>query len=284
MPNRVIRDSVLDSDRYVGLTHDAERLLFLELLLMADDFGLVPLNFAFLRRRASPCAGRSEKQVNEMVEQLVERDLVRLYRSGSASLFGYIPRFGNVPRAKKPKWPLPPDQPAFSEINNLARSCAANVRTCNANAQHLQTNEPETETETETYPTKGGECFKGSGAQATGDTPRKRSANTTGSRLPSDWVLSRELGEWAMQDCGMTREAVKAEAEKFADYWHGVAGAKGRKADWAATWRNWCRNAKVAAPSRNGHPAMTRGERDAEAARLLGFDIAGKNLDTIEAN
>lgn len=150
MPNRVIRDSVLDSDRYVGLTHDAERLLFMELLLMADDFGLVPLNFAFLRRRASPCAGRSEKQVNEMVEQLVERDLVRLYRSDSASLFGYIPRFGNVPRAKKPKWPLPPEQPAFIEINNLARSCAANVRTCKANAQHLQTNAPETETETET--------------------------------------------------------------------------------------------------------------------------------------
>jgi hypothetical protein len=91
-------------------------------------------------------------------------------------------------------------------------------------------------------------------SDAASDAPRKRSANATGTRLPADWALSKELGEWAMQDCGMTREAVKAEAEKFADYWHGVAGAKGRKADWAATWRNWCRNAKPATTTAGRQP------------------------------
>lgn len=96
---------------------------------------------------------------------------------------------------------------------------------------------------------KGVSSGKSSGASKDSDAPRKRSANDTGSRLPAEWVLTRELGEWAMQDCGMTREAVKAEADKFADYWRGVAGAKGRKADWAATWRNWCRNAKPAKPT-----------------------------------
>ena len=32
--------------------------------------------------------------------------------------------------------------------------------------------------------------------------------------------------------------------EGFKDYWVSVAGAKGVKADWFATWRNWVRNQK----------------------------------------
>jgi hypothetical protein len=32
--------------------------------------------------------------------------------------------------------------------------------------------------------------------------------------------------------------------EQFKDYWAGVAGAKGVKLDWLATWRNWVRNQK----------------------------------------
>jgi uncharacterized protein YdaU (DUF1376 family) len=31
----------------------------------------------------------------------------------------------------------------------------------------------------------------------------------------------------------------------FKDYWVSVAGAKGVKADWTATWRNWVRNQKA---------------------------------------
>jgi hypothetical protein len=31
-------------------------------------------------------------------------------------------------------------------------------------------------------------------------------------------------------------------AERFRDYWIAQPGAKGRKADWPATWRNWVRN------------------------------------------
>jgi len=34
------------------------------------------------------------------------------------------------------------------------------------------------------------------------------------------------------------------EANKFRDYWTAQPGAKGVKANWQATWRNWCRNSK----------------------------------------
>ena len=31
---------------------------------------------------------------------------------------------------------------------------------------------------------------------------------------------------------------------QFKDYWAGVAGSKGTKLDWFATWRNWVRKQK----------------------------------------
>jgi hypothetical protein len=45
---------------------------------------------------------------------------------------------------------------------------------------------------------------------------------------------------WARENapsCGMS------DHEQFVDYWTSVPGAKGRKLDWAATWRNWMRKA-----------------------------------------
>ena len=62
----------------------------------------------------------------------------------------------------------------------------------------------------------------------------------SGSRLAPDWQLPEEWAEFVRQ----TRPDLDPVdiANKFADYWHSVPGAKGRKSDWAATWRNWVRN------------------------------------------
>lgn len=69
-------------------------------------------------------------------------------------------------------------------------------------------------------------------------SPKKR-----GSRLPQDWVLPVAWGNWALGE-GWPEPAVRSEADKFRDYWHSVAGQKGVKLDWLATWRNWMRNSK----------------------------------------
>ena len=58
----------------------------------------------------------------------------------------------------------------------------------------------------------------------------------TGSRLPEDWQPSDEDRSFAAPFVD-----VAATAAVFRDYWHGVAGAKGRKLDWPGTWRNWVR-------------------------------------------
>ena len=64
----------------------------------------------------------------------------------------------------------------------------------------------------------------------------------SGSRLSQDWFLPASWGNWAIDE-GAGQDLIVSEADKFKDYWISVAGAKARKADWEATWRNWMRKA-----------------------------------------
>ena len=60
-----------------------------------------------------------------------------------------------------------------------------------------------------------------------------------GLRLTNDWEAPQEY----IQFCNTERPDLDANmiANIFKDYWIGVAGAKGVKNDWFATWRNWVR-------------------------------------------
>lgn len=74
-------------------------------------------------------------------------------------------------------------------------------------------------------------CAKAPGKQA------------TGSRLPADWTLPADWKAWAAAerpDIDPARESLV-----FRDYWVAQPGAKGRKTDWLATWRNWIRRANA---------------------------------------
>lgn len=157
MPNRIIRDSILDSDRYLGLKNSDERLLFVEILLLADDYGICPAGFGFLRRRTSVCSGLTESQVSSYLESLHDADLIRVYVVDDDRRFLFVPRFGNSPRAQKPKWPLPVDISSVNEIKALQEKRIAdvskrkaNASKCISDAEQMPTNAPETETETET--------------------------------------------------------------------------------------------------------------------------------------
>ncbi len=81
------------------------------------------------------------------------------------------------------------------------------------------------------------------------DTDKKKS-NTfvspkaqpkNGSRLPfeecpTEWtIFGSEVMSWDGAHIAVT-------FSQFHDYWVAQPGVKGRKTDWLATWRNWCRN------------------------------------------
>jgi uncharacterized protein YdaU (DUF1376 family) len=64
-------------------------------------------------------------------------------------------------------------------------------------------------------------------------------------RLSVDWVLPKEWGVWSLENMNWDTTTVRFEADKFKDFWMAKAGRDAAKADWYATWRNWCRNSKT---------------------------------------
>lgn len=103
-------------------------------------------------------------------------------------------------------------------------------RKTDANAMRTQC-QPEPEPEIEKEEPNGSSKKSGSG-----------SSKGKGTRLPYNWHLPMAWGEWAVAE-GMDEFSVRREGDRFADYWHGLSGARGVKRDWQATWRNWIRKA-----------------------------------------
>jgi hypothetical protein len=96
--------------------------------------------------------------------------------------------------------------------------------------------------------------------------PRPREASQ-GTRLPTDWALTQELGESALSE-GLTRDRIRQEADRFRDYWIAKPGAAGRKTDWPATWRNWVRRAsETKTGGTNGQSG--RPDRESVSARAV---------------
>jgi hypothetical protein len=83
---------------------------------------------------------------------------------------------------------------------------------------------PETEREAETETKK--------------ETKTEKKERAT--RLQDNWQPSDAM----IQFCKTERPDLQWQfiADGFRDYWIAQAGAKGRKVDWEATWRNWIRN------------------------------------------
>lgn len=71
--------------------------------------------------------------------------------------------------------------------------------------------------------------------------PARTAKKPLGTRLPTDWRLPDDLKQWAMDAYNLDAQRVVRISLSFRDYWLAAAGAKARKADWAAAWRTWVR-------------------------------------------
>ena len=83
------------------------------------------------------------------------------------------------------------------------------------------------------------------------------SRSPTGSRLPADWHLPDEYLAWSVSNLGWSAKQAEEIAERFADYWHSTAGKSAVKADWFATWRNWCRREKTSGGKQAGNAGVS---------------------------
>ena len=103
--------------------------------------------------------------------------------------------------------------------------------------------------------------------------PSKRTRASRGTRLPDGWQPDQALADWTRANAPAAANAL--EVDRFRDYWTAQPGAKGRKTDWAATWRNWARRCQEQAhqPARGPAPRSTTSER------VNGWLALAKSLD-----
>jgi hypothetical protein len=117
--------------------------------------------------------------------------------------------------------------------------------------------------------------------------PPKGAKTERGARLPDDFTVTPDMADWARENapsCGV------ADQEAFVDYWRGIPGAKGRKADWPATWRNWMRREHerrggTRANGRTPAPRMATGDvrlAEIEALRSQMTGTEGVRLNVIQ--
>lgn len=103
-----------------------------------------------------------------------------------------------------------------------------------------------------------------------------------GTRLSPDWRPSETDLAYALEH-GFTARPAMAMAENFRDYWIAQAGAKGRKANWPATWRTWVRRQT----ERGGHNGSghrpDRHQQNARDAFDAAQELFGSGRDDYDA-
>lgn len=110
----MIREGLLDSDKYARIS-DAARLLFFHLMLLADDFGCVSVSATFLRRRCfydTP----SDERIARLICELVDVDLIRTYEVDRACL-AFIPRFRQRVYRLTLKHAMPPESLYLDDVD-----------------------------------------------------------------------------------------------------------------------------------------------------------------------
>ncbi|SAL10355.1 hypothetical protein AWB73_00098 [Caballeronia turbans] len=96
----------------------------------------------------------------------------------------------------------------------------------------------------------------------------KSKADERASRLPADWQPSDDDVLFCREQRPDLHPAHVA--SQFRDYWIAQPGAKGRKVDWPATWRNWVRNQRAA-----NSPRQIRSYHDERAETIAA--LTGRN-------
>ena len=110
MPDRVIRDELLESGRWLDLPSDTHRLIFENLLLIADDYG----NFEGGPRRLFRWMHaftqiKTETDSIKVMTDLQDADMVRRYEVNDRE-YWHIPRFKNSRKYWSRKFPTSPYQ------------------------------------------------------------------------------------------------------------------------------------------------------------------------------
>lgn len=204
----------------------AERGVYITLLCLIYEMdGKIARDDARLARRCGAPKATYVRILEELIEQgkITESDGLLSNKRAEKALVDRQNRTRNATHAAQSRWDA---QGEKTQENQQADDAGAMPEQCVADAsQKPDTREVKRETKV---------------------SPKK------GVRLDPNWTLPKHWADWASEQ-GVSEIESRREALRFKDYWIGVAGQKGVKLDWEATWRNWMRkylddHRKTAAP------------------------------------
>lgn len=127
MPDRVIRDELLESPRFLALKDNADRLAYIALLLNADDLGNFDADPFRLVRIWRDFGISTRELAAKTLAELADTDLVRVY-SVDGKAFVHIPRYRQRLRYTVGKFPRPPSEIDTCKINPLPEKRPSTVR------------------------------------------------------------------------------------------------------------------------------------------------------------
>src|SRR3989337_3026267 len=107
MPNRVIREDLFESDRWLDLHTDSARLMFIVILLLVDDFGNLEGGRRLQRRALSTTQIKDLPTVLKVLSELQDADLIRRYEVDGRE-YWHVPRFKNLRTYWSRKFPRSP--------------------------------------------------------------------------------------------------------------------------------------------------------------------------------
>ena len=87
-------------------------------------------------------------------------------------------------------------------------------------------------------------------------------------RLPEDFTVTDAMAKWAAEY--VPGVDIASETGSFRDYWANITGARAKKHDWPAAWRNWMRKADAAGRPPRRASAAEQARRLAEKYRKEG--------------
>ncbi|MCQ8240545.1 hypothetical protein [Rhizosaccharibacter radicis] len=265
---RSVHPSLWTDEAFLELSPHA-KLFIIALWNECDDGGAFQWKPKQLKVRLFGC---DDLDVPALLLELERANFVRRYDADGAP-FGAVRSFGKFQKPQKPtrQYPMPPalrayaktvavltpDEKAIGTANTAAPDTDAPALGADGDDAPVDNGAVPDEYDAATVAVASGEEGRGEERIEEENTlpsvaPQARQA-PTGSRLSPDWRPSPEERAFAV-GLGLDADAV---AEGFRDHWVAKAGKDARKADWTATWRNWCRTEagrRQSAPARGGAP------------------------------
>jgi hypothetical protein len=212
MPDRVVRDSILDSDRINELSFPAE-VFYRRLMSVADDYGRYEARPSLLRGKLFPVRPDHSLVTTEQVEiwmyECARQQVIRLYEI-EGRLFLEIRNFGQRLRSMKSRYPAPPPD---GECLTDAGHPPAVVSSSPSNDGHAPVNDTSMLPEEKGNEEKGNESNRNEGKGKAPDEPAAGDAPAPPAPAPGSSLKAKQTAMLSRQK--IFQEAVMAYADRY---------------------------------------------------------------------